>query len=101
MAREMFGDVVKPSITVGSKQWYTLPLSILAHVAVIAVLIVIPLLAADVLPTPPSMMGVRGSPAAAAATTTTAAAAAGRSAEAGDGRESVGRARPGAFRYQA
>ena len=53
MAREMFGDVVKPSITVGSKQWYTLPLSILAHVAVIGVLIVIPLLAADVLPTPP------------------------------------------------
>ena len=57
MAREMFGDVVKPSITVGSKQWYTLPLSILAHVAVIGVLIVIPLLAADVLPTPPEMMG--------------------------------------------
>ena len=48
MAREMFGDVVKPSISVGSKQWYTLPLSILAHVALIAVLIVIPLLAADV-----------------------------------------------------
>ena len=57
MAREMFGDVVKPSITVGSKQWYTLPLSILAHVAVIAVLIVIPLLATDILPTPPEMMG--------------------------------------------
>ena len=56
MAREMFGDVVKPSISVGSKQWYTLPLSILAHVAVIGVLIVIPLLAADILPTPPSMM---------------------------------------------
>ena len=58
----MFGDVVKPSISVGSKQWYTLPLSILAHVAVIAVLIVIPLLAADVLPTPPSMMAFVSAP---------------------------------------
>ena len=62
MAREMFGDVVKPSISVGSKQWYTLPLSILAHVAVIAVLIVIPLLATDILPTPPSMMAFVAAP---------------------------------------
>jgi len=52
----MFGDIVKPSITIGSQQWYTLPLSILAHVVVIGALIVIPLMAADVLPTPPGMM---------------------------------------------
>src|SRR3954462_9724032 len=52
----MFGDIVKPSISVGSKQWYTLPLSILVHVVVIGALIVIPLMAADVLPTPPGMM---------------------------------------------
>ena len=56
MARDMFGDIVKPSITVGSKQWYTLPLSILVHVVVIGALIVIPLMAADVLPSPPGMM---------------------------------------------
>ena len=101
MAREMFGDVVKPSISVGSKQWYTLPLSILAHVALIAVLIVIPLLAADILPTPPSMMGVRGRAAAPAAASTAAAAAAGCGAEAGDGSESVGGAGSGAVGNQA
>ena len=29
--REMFGDVVDPSVKVGTKQWYTVPLSILTH----------------------------------------------------------------------
>ena len=62
MAREMFGDVVKPSISVGSKQWYTLPLSILAHVVIIGALIVIPLMATDILPTPPSMMAFVAAP---------------------------------------
>ena len=28
MAHDMFGDVVKPSIKVGSRSWYTVPLSI-------------------------------------------------------------------------
>ena len=55
MARDMFGDIVKPTITIGSQQWYTLPLSNLVHVVVIGALIVIPLMAADVLPTPPGM----------------------------------------------
>ena len=97
----MFGDVVKPSISVGSKQWYTLPLSILAHVALIAVLIVIPLLATDILPTPPSMMAFRLGSAAAAPASTTAAAAASRGAQAGDGSESLSRPRTSAFRNQA
>src|SRR5436305_13156117 len=52
----MFGDVVDPSIKVGSQKWYTVPLSILAHVALFAAVIIIPLMATDVLPTPPSMM---------------------------------------------
>ena len=70
MAREMFGDIVKPSITVGSKQWYTLPVSILVHVVIIGALVVIPLMAADVLPTPPGHDGcVRGGAAAAATAT--------------------------------
>ena len=56
MAREMFGDVVEPSIKVGSQQWYTVPLSIIVHTAIIGAVIIIPLMAADVLPTPPSMM---------------------------------------------
>src|SRR5437667_362603 len=53
----MFGDVVKPSITVGSQKWYTVPLSIIVHTAIIAAVIIIPLMAADVLPTPPVRVG--------------------------------------------
>jgi protein TonB len=52
----MFGDVVDPSVKVGTKQWYTVPLSIVAHVVVLGSLIVIPLLATDMLPTPQSVM---------------------------------------------
>lgn len=56
MPRDMFGDVVDPSIKLGSQKWYTVPLSILAHVTLFAAVIIIPLMATDVLPTPPSMM---------------------------------------------
>ena len=52
----MFGDVVDPSIKVGTKQWYTVPLSILATRRGFSALVVIPLLATDVLPTPQSVM---------------------------------------------
>ena len=52
----MFGDIVDPSVKVGTKQWYTVPLSILVHTGALIALIVIPLLAADVLPEVPSMM---------------------------------------------
>jgi protein TonB len=60
--REMFGDVVAPSIKVGSQKWYTVPLSIVAHVVLFAAVIIIPLMATDVLPTPPSMMAFVGAP---------------------------------------
>ena len=62
MPRDMFGDVVDPSIKVGSQKWYTVPLSIAAHVFVFAAIIIIPLMATDVLPTPPSMMAFVASP---------------------------------------
>src|SRR6202022_3502817 len=52
----MFRDVVEPSIKVGSQKWYTVPLSIIVHTAIIGAVIIIPLMAADVLPTPPGMM---------------------------------------------
>jgi protein TonB len=58
----MFGDVVAPSIKVGSQKWYTVPLSIVAHVVLFAAVIIIPLMATDVLPTPPSMMAFVGAP---------------------------------------
>ena len=56
MPRDMFGDVVEPSIKVGSQKWYTVPLSIVVHTGIIAAVVIIPLMAADVLPTPPLMM---------------------------------------------
>ena len=42
MARDMFGDVVKPSIKVGSRSWYTVPLSVVAHTVLIALVVIIP-----------------------------------------------------------
>ncbi len=62
MPREMFGDVVDPSIKVGSQAWYTVPLSILAHVVLFGAVIIIPLMAADVLPTPDTMMAFAAPP---------------------------------------
>ena len=56
MPRDMFGDVVEPSVKLGSQKWYTVPLSIAAHVFLFAAVIIIPLMATDVLPSPPSMM---------------------------------------------
>jgi len=58
----MFGDVVEPSIKVGSQKWYTVPVSIIVHTAIIGAVIIIPLMAADVLPTPPSMMAFVAAP---------------------------------------
>jgi protein TonB len=58
----MFGDIVEPSVKVGTKQWYTVPVSIAVHTAAVLALIVIPLMAADVLPTPPSMLAFAAAP---------------------------------------
>ena len=62
MPRDMFGDVTDPTVRVGSQKWYTVPLSILAHVLLFGSIIIIPLMAADVLPTPPTMMAFVGAP---------------------------------------
>ncbi len=59
MPRHMFGDIVEPSVKVGTNQWYTVPVSILVHTAAVLALIVIPLMAADILPTPPSSAASR------------------------------------------
>ena len=56
MPKEMFGDVVEPSIKVGSQAWYTVPVSIFLHVVLVGGVIIVPLMAADVLPVPPTMM---------------------------------------------
>src|SRR5262245_38975910 len=51
MPRDLFGDVTRPSISVGSRKWYTLPLSLISHSAIVLVLIAIPILAPAVMPT--------------------------------------------------
>ena len=56
MAHDMFGDIVDPSIKVGSRSWYTVPLSIIVHTGILVAVVIIPLMAADVLPVPPAMM---------------------------------------------
>ena len=62
MPRDMFGDVANPTVKLGSQAWYTVPLSILAHIVLFGAVIIIPLMAADVLPTPPTMMAFVGAP---------------------------------------
>ena len=51
----MFQDVVC-SRAQSNRKWYTLPLSFLVHTSVLAVLIVVPLVATDVLPHPRAIM---------------------------------------------
>jgi periplasmic protein TonB len=57
MPREhrLFGDVTDPSVRLGNRRWYTVPLSILVHALAIAVLVIVPLLAVDALPSPRAM----------------------------------------------
>ena len=47
MPKDMFGDVVEPSIKVGSQKWYTVPVSILVHMVVVGGVIIVPLMAMD------------------------------------------------------
>ncbi len=71
----MFGDIVDPSIKLGNKQGYSVGPTILIEAVVIAAMVIIPLMAFEALPTPPSMMAFVAAPAAAAtpASSTTAA----------------------------
>ena len=50
MPRDLFGQVTRRSIAIGSRKWYTLPLSLFSHSAIVAVLITIPILAPAVMP---------------------------------------------------
>ena len=52
MPRDLFGDVTHPSISVGNRKWYTVPVSLLSHSAIVFAIVVIPLLASDALPEP-------------------------------------------------
>ena len=58
MPREMFGEVAHPTVKVGSRSKYTVLLSVIAHVLIAAVVVIVPLMATDVLPTPRTVIGV-------------------------------------------
>ena len=52
MPRDLFGDVTRPSISIGNRKWYTVPVSLLSHSVIVFAVVVVPLLATDVLPKP-------------------------------------------------
>jgi protein TonB len=52
MPRDMFGDVIDPSIKLGTRKWYSVPLSFVAHTSIVGALIVAPLVATGALPLP-------------------------------------------------
>lgn len=52
MPRDLFGDVTHPSVRVGQRKWYTVPLSLAAHAAVLAAIVIVPLMATGALPLP-------------------------------------------------
>lgn len=52
MPRDLFGDVTHPSISVGNRKWYTVPLSLAAHVSVIIAVVFVSLVAQEYVPIP-------------------------------------------------
>ena len=58
MPREMFGEVAHPTVKVGSRSKYTVLVSVAAHVLIAAMVVIVPLMATDVLPTPRTVIGV-------------------------------------------
>ena len=50
MPRDLFGDVTRPSISVGNRKWYTVPLSLCSHSAIVLILIALPILAPAAMP---------------------------------------------------
>lgn len=57
MPREIFGEVANPTRRLGSQSRYTLPMSIAGHVVIAACVVIAPLMATDVLPTPRTVIG--------------------------------------------
>jgi len=50
MPRDLFGDVTRPSLSVSSRKWYTLPVSLLSHSLIVAVVVALPIQAPAILP---------------------------------------------------
>lgn len=56
MPRNMFGDVVDPSVKMGNKSGYTVVLTMVAEVAIVLAVLIVPLLASGTLPMPRTEM---------------------------------------------
>jgi protein TonB len=56
MSDQLFAEVARPTVRVGNKSWKTIPLSVAAHVVALGTLIVVPLLATGMVPTPQSVI---------------------------------------------
>jgi len=54
MPHDLFGDVVSPRVRVRSNSRYTILLSIAAHALIVCAVVIVPLMATGVLPTPAS-----------------------------------------------
>lgn len=63
MAHDLFDDVVDPSVHVGTHPWYSVPLSIVAHVVLVAALIVVPFVGSYGFPTPETVLAFAAPPA--------------------------------------
>ena len=50
MPRDLFGNVTRPSISIGDRKWYTLPLSLVSHSLIFVMVVALPILAPVVLP---------------------------------------------------
>jgi len=50
MPRDLFGDVTRPSISIGNRKWYSVPVSLLSHSAILATVVVLPIVAAPLMP---------------------------------------------------
>lgn len=58
MPRDLFGAVTDPPAHIGTRSRVTLPLSLAAHAAALAALVVVPLVATDMLPLPSEIVSV-------------------------------------------
>lgn len=52
MAHDLFSEISTPSVRVRPSSRWTIPLSIAAHIAIVALVLIIPLMASDILPMP-------------------------------------------------
>jgi len=55
--RDIFGEVANPAPRLGARSRYTLPASVAAHVAIAAIVVIVPLMATDTIPAPRAVIG--------------------------------------------